>query len=105
MGVPGGTQSDYAKLLVSASVKAGDKLDFAKGKGDDPDARAVSFVMDTTDYPFFIGEQYHQFHDGFNLGENYPGSYNGLASKMAKTGTLGVSNCPNGLLGLGALGL
>mmetsp|Transcript_39 Transcript_39/g.78 ORF Transcript_39/g.78 Transcript_39/m.78 type:complete len:304 (-) Transcript_39:101-1012(-) len=105
VGVPGGTQSEYAKLLVSASVKSGDKLDFAKGRGDDPDARAVSFVMDTADYPFFVAEQYHQFHDGFNLGENYPGSYNGLAGKMAKTGTLGVSNCPNGLLGIGALGL
>jgi hypothetical protein len=43
--------------------------------------------------------------DGFNWGENYPGSYNGLAAQLAKDKKLGVSDCPNGLLGLGALGL
>jgi hypothetical protein len=41
----------------------------------------------------------------FNFGENYPNEYNNLASKLAKDGTLGVSQCPNGLLGIGALGL
>lgn len=46
-----------------------------------------------------------QFHDGFALGENYPNSYNDLASRMAKQGVLGESNCPNGLLGVGVLGL
>ena len=46
-----------------------------------------------------------KFHDGFNFGENYPNSYNNLASAMANAGTLGESKCPNGLLGIGALGL
>lgn len=105
VGVPGGVQSKYAKLLVETSMKSGDKLDFAKGKGNDPDARALAFIMDTKDYPFYVGEQYHQFHDGFNIGENYPNSYNNLAGRLAKQGTLGVSQCPNGLLGIGALGL
>jgi hypothetical protein len=75
------------------------------GKGDDPDARSLCFVMDAADFPFFVGEQYHQFHDGFNLGENYPNSYNSLASKLAKANMLGESGCPNGLIGVGALGL
>ena len=105
VGIPGGVKSPLAKVLVEASREGGDKLDFAKGKGDDADRRALAFVMDTTDYPFYVAEQYHQFHDGFNLNENYPNSYNGLASKLAKAGTLGVSKCPNGLLGIGALGL
>jgi len=105
VGVPGGNQSIYAQQLVEASKAMGDKLDFAKGKGDDPDARATTFVMDTANFPFFVGEQYHQFHDGFKFGENYPDSYNNIANKLAKEGTLGVSNCPNGLLGIGALGL
>jgi len=105
VGVPGGVSSKYAKELVQASIESGDKLDFAKGKGTDRDARAVVFVMDTTEHPFYVAEQYHQFHDGFNMGENYPNSYNGLAAQLAKEGTLGVNSCPNGLLGLGALGL
>jgi peptide methionine sulfoxide reductase MsrA len=105
VGLPGGSQSMYAKLLIETSKQTGDKLDFAKGGGSDPDARGLAFVMDTADFPFFVGEQYHQFHDGFNFGENYPGSYNDLAAKLAKENKLGVSDCPNGLLGLGALGL
>jgi peptide methionine sulfoxide reductase MsrA len=105
VGLPGGSKSDYAKLLIEASKLNGDKLDFAKGSGSDPDARGLAFVMDTADFPFYVGEQYHQFHDGFNWGENYDGKYNGLAATLAKENKLGVSDCPNGLLGLGALGL
>lgn len=105
IGFPGGVASSYAKELIKVSQDHGDKLDFAKGKGDDPDARALCFVMDTADFPFYVAEQYHQFHDGFNLGENYPNSYNSLASQMSKAGVLGESKCPNGLIGVGALGL
>ena len=42
VGVPGGKNSQYAKLLVDASMKTGDKLDFAVGKGDDKDLPKVS---------------------------------------------------------------
>lgn len=105
IGIPGGSKSPYASNLISASQSSGDKLDFAVGKGNDGDARAVSFIMDTDKFPFFIGEQYHQFHDGFNLNENYPNSYNGLASKLAADGKLVESSCPNGTFGLGVLGL
>lgn len=105
VGIPGGVDGPYAKLLVEASQKAGDKLDFARGKGNDPDRRALVFVMDTAEFPFFVAEQYHQFHDGFAWGENYPNSYNDLANTLAKEGTLGKSDCPNGLIGIGALGL
>ncbi|CAB9517583.1 expressed unknown protein [Seminavis robusta] len=105
VGFPGGVNSPLAKQLVEVSAKNGDKLDFAKGKGDDSDARALVFVMDSDVFPVFVAEQYHQFHDGFNFGENYPNSYNGLASTLAKEGSLGESKCPNGLLGVGLLGL
>ena len=105
VGIPGGVKSNYAQQLVQVSQANGDKLDFAKGKGDDPDARALCFIMDTAEFPFYVAEQYHQFHDGFNWGEDYPSSYNGLASKLAKQNILGDSSCPNGSLGLGVLGL
>ena len=95
----------FAQQLVAASQSNGDRLDFAVGKGNDRDARAVVFIMDTERFPFYVAEQYHQFHDGFNFGENYPAKYNNLASKLAQAGTLGTSPCPNGALGLGVGGL
>jgi len=60
VGIPGGTSSPLAQQMIDASKTNGDKLDFAKGKGDDPDARGLVFVMDTADYPFYVAEQYHQ---------------------------------------------
>jgi len=105
IGVPGGSNSPYAKQLVSASMASGDKLDFAIGKGNDGDKRAVTFVMDSQAFPSYVAEQYHQFHDGFNLGENYPNSYNDVASSLAASGTLEKSVCPNGTFGIGIGGL
>lgn len=106
IGIPGGAKSPFAKTIISASQETGDKLDFAVGKGDDKDLRAVSFIMDTDKFPFYVAENYHQFHDGFNLNENYPNSYNGLARKLAAENKLGPeSSCPNGTFGLGVLGL
>jgi len=101
VGIPGGSKSPLAKALVEASISAGDKLDFASGKGDDPDARALSFVMDSNEFPFYVAEPYHQFHDGFNWGEDYPASYNRLANELLKGGFYKDSGCPNGLLGVG----
>ena len=105
MGVPGGSKSAFAKQLVEASIKTGDKLDFASGKGDDPDAKAVAFVMDSSSFPFYQAEPYHQFHDGFAWGEDYPNSYNGLAKSALKQGLVKDGGCPNGMLGVGVLGL
>lgn len=75
VGVPGGSKSPYAKQLVQASIETGDKLDFGAGKGDDADARALAWVMDSSTFPFYQAEPYHQFHDGFAWGEDYPNSY------------------------------
>uniref|UniRef100_A0A7S4I4W7 peptide-methionine (S)-S-oxide reductase n=1 Tax=Odontella aurita TaxID=265563 RepID=A0A7S4I4W7_9STRA len=104
IGIPGGARGELSQKLVKASVATGDKLDFAVGKGDDKDIPKVVFVMDTDAYPSFVAEQYHQFHDGFNFGENYPASYNRLASMFAKSGE-SFGSCPNGALGVGIGGL
>ena len=102
VGFPGGAKGPggdvYLQQLIAASKANGDKLGFAEGVGDDPDKATLVFVMDTTVYPSFVAEQYHQFHDGFALGENYPRAYNDLAAQLSKAGTLGESNCPNGML-------
>jgi len=78
IGVPGGKESPLVKQLMEATLREGDKVDFAKGKGSDADVKAMVWVMDTTAHPFFRAENYHQFHDGFARGENYPDAYNDL---------------------------
>eukprot|EP00578_Thalassiosira_sp_NH16_P003662 CAMPEP_0181135274 /NCGR_PEP_ID=MMETSP1071-20121207/32533_1 /TAXON_ID=35127 /ORGANISM="Thalassiosira sp., Strain NH16" /LENGTH=239 /DNA_ID=CAMNT_0023221847 /DNA_START=163 /DNA_END=883 /DNA_ORIENTATION=- len=88
----------YLKQLVEASKENGDKLAFAEGLGDDPDRRALVFVMDSDAFAPFVAEQYHQFHDGFAMGEGYPQTYNDIAFRLAKAGTLGKSDCPNGMI-------
>ena len=83
------------KDLLRASLDCGDRIDFAGGKGNDADIRGLVFIMDTSQFPFTIAEKYHQFHDGFNIGENYPQeSYNNLAERLSKQGLLEESNCP-----------
>ena len=99
VGIPGGTNSPLSKELVEVSKANGDKLDFASGKGDDADLRGLVWIMDSEKFPFYAAEQYHQFHDGFNWGEDYPSSYNKLVSLRKGTA------CPNGMLGMGVLGL
>jgi len=105
VGLPGGSNSPLVKELVKASVAQGDKVDFAAGKGDDADRRALVWVYDTARYPFYLGEAYHQFHDGFAWGEDYPQSYNSLAQKKIKAKQLADAGCPNGMLGVGIAGL
>ncbi|KAL3781031.1 hypothetical protein HJC23_007927 [Cyclotella cryptica] len=98
-----------AKLLVEASVKTRDKLDFAMGKGNDGDVPKVSFIEDSREFPFFNYRVFFRlyntlkFHDGFKGGEDYPQSYNSLVSKFAKIEDFGL--CPNGLVGIGIGGL
>lgn len=104
VGFAGGSKSPFAQQLVDASKATGDELDFAVGKGNDDDKARLVWIMDTEKYPFFVGEAYHQFHDGFAFGENYPDSYNSLAQKFVKTGE-NFGSCPNGMMGLGVGGL
>jgi peptide methionine sulfoxide reductase MsrA len=105
VGLPGGVQSPMAQELVEASKRQGDKLNFAKGKGDDSDTKGMVFIMDTGKFPFFLGEPYHQFHDGFAQGEDYPDTYNQLGVQYVQAGRISNAGCPNGLMGLGFGGL
>jgi peptide methionine sulfoxide reductase MsrA len=91
IGVPGGKESPFVKDLMEATLKEGDKVDFAKGKGNDADLKALVWIMDTNEHPFWRGENYHQFHDGFARGENYPDSYNSLGNVL----DLEDTTCPS----------
>mmetsp|Transcript_20186 Transcript_20186/g.50231 ORF Transcript_20186/g.50231 Transcript_20186/m.50231 type:complete len:281 (+) Transcript_20186:77-919(+) len=94
VGFKGGAKNtELAMLLVDASKETGDQLDFAVGKGTDRDIPRVVWIMDSEAYPSYVAEQYHQFHDGFNFGENYPNTYNDLGGKLAKAGE-DFGSCP-----------
>jgi len=105
VGIPGGEGSPLVKDLMEVSKATGDKLDFAIGKGSDNDVPSTAFVMDSTKFPFYQAEPYHQFHDGFNWNENYPDSYNGLTSKLLREKVVKDQGCPAGFVGIGVAGL
>ena len=85
IGLPGGINSPLMKDIQSSLDRSGKKLKLVEGNGNDKDTlgKGIVYVMDTGDssggsggYPFYPGELYHQFHDGFMPGEQYPQSYN-----------------------------
>ncbi|KAJ1451726.1 hypothetical protein M885DRAFT_583060 [Pelagophyceae sp. CCMP2097] len=82
VGLPGGRESPLMAEVLRASMDTGDKVDFAVGKGGDADAKALVWVMDNGKFPAYRAENYHQFHDGFARGENYPNTYNDLTKQL-----------------------
>lgn len=101
VGIPGGSNADkYIEQLISASKENGDKLAFTIGQGSDADQRALVYIMDSSEsgYPFFVAEEYHQFHDGFAPGESYPNDYNDIAKTLSSLGKLSDSKCPKSRL-------
>lgn len=56
-------------------------------------------ILSFSSYTFFLtyllAELYHQYHDGFMLGEQYPESYNALAKKAYAQGRLQKTGCPD----------
>jgi peptide methionine sulfoxide reductase MsrA len=104
VALKGGSKNPLALQLVEASKALGDQLDFAVGKGSDADSPKLVWIMDSDKFPFYVAEKYHQFHDGFAFGENYPNSYNSLSEKYAAKGE-DFGTCPNGMMGVGIGGL
>ena len=78
--------------LAAASRSFLPQVDFGVGKGFDADAKSLVWVMDTAKFPSYRAENYHQFHDGFAFGENYPDSYNSIGSQQLK---LEDTSCPS----------
>ena len=97
IGLPGGINGKAFPMVEAAAKEKGMQLKLLEGKGDDPDTlgKKIVWVMDIAKFPFFQGELYHQYHDGFMLGEQYPESYNALAKKAFAEGRLQRSYCPD----------
>ena len=72
-------------------------MTLVSGKGNDPDTsgKKIIWVYDTAAFPAYQAEVYHQFHDGFAFGEDYPNSYNGLRDVYVKEGKLDSTGCPD----------
>ena len=97
LGLPGGMQSPLLKDVQASLAKSGKKLELVEGLGNDPDTlkKGRVYIMDTASYPFYPAEMYHQFHDGFMPGEQYPQSYNNIAKQLYDAGKLGPTGCPD----------
>jgi len=88
IGVPGGFASQYLQVVNASqagrAARDGFWFELKEGQGDDPDTlgQALVWVYDTERYPFYQAEVYHQFHDDFMPGGNYPQSYNALQAEL-----------------------
>ena len=73
VGIPGGLNSDLYSLLEEAQNDSGNGITLKEGLGNDPDnlGDSSTWIMDSDDFPFFMGELYHQFHDDFLPGGYY----------------------------------
>lgn len=96
VGVPGGMENKEVLQELEVNAKAvGIKL--VEGKGDDPDTldKKVVYIMDSNKFPFKQAEIYHQYHDGFMPGEQYPQKYNSLVVNALKSGIIKTVGCPD----------
>ena len=68
-----------------------------KGNGNDPDTlgKQLVWVYDSSSFPIHQAEVYHQFHDGFFPGEDYPRAYNDLNLPAFRAGRLLDTGCPD----------
>jgi hypothetical protein len=52
-------------------------------------------TLSPAQFPFYQGEIYHQFHDGFMPGEQYGDSYHSLRADAIKDGRISATGCPD----------
>jgi methionine-R-sulfoxide reductase len=75
IGIPGGVNGAMYRLLVAYnSAHLNIELVEGVGRGDTNDEYKI-YVYDTAEFPFYRGEQYHQFHANTVLGRAVPRSY------------------------------
>ena len=94
IGLPGGIKHTSYPSIENAAEKAGFKL--VEGKGNDGDTlgKQIVWVYDSTKFPFYQGEVYHQYHNDFQS-PAYGKAYNELADLAVEDGRIKVSGCPD----------
>lgn len=95
LGLPGGSESPYFKDILEAS---GGRLKLAVGKGGDPSTAGtdVVWIYDSSKFPFYQAELYHQFHepDSSKKSALKGEKYKGLREALLRRGRLQPVSCP-----------
>ena len=94
LGLPGGSSHpSYQAVEVAANAKG---MTLALGKGNDPDTIGTKmvYVYDSTKFPFYQAEVYHQFHNDFQS-PAYGKAYNELANVAFEDGRVKSTGCPD----------
>ena len=94
IGIPGGIRGALYPLIQAAN-RDNIQLVPGRGRGDNSDEGKI-YIYDTAEYPFYRGEQYHQFHANSVLGRRVPSSYTGtLKATQAAAGLIDPTGCPD----------
>jgi len=79
LGLPGGMSSSLLQEVdASQEGHVSQRFQLLEGSGNDRDTlgEALVWVYDSERFPFYQAELFHQFHDDFMPGGDYPASYN-----------------------------
>ena len=94
IGLPRGMRSDLYPLVVAANAR-GMTLAEGRGAADTLDEQTV-YIYDSDIFPFYRGEQYHQFHSNVVLRRPVPDSYTiDLKTTQAVAGLINPTGCPD----------
>jgi peptide methionine sulfoxide reductase MsrA len=95
IGLPGGKESPYFDTIRKAALESPGGMKLFDGKGDEPDTigdKAV-LVYDSSKFPFYPAEVYHQFHNDF-MGPAYGRDYNALQKVARDSAAIAETGCP-----------
>ena len=94
IGLPGGTKHASYPAVEKSAENAGFKL--VEGKGNDGDTlgKQIVYVYDSTKFPFYQAEVYHQYHNDFQS-PAYGRAYNDLVNAALDDGRIKGTGCPD----------
>jgi len=94
IGLPGGVKHTSYGAVKKSAENAGFQL--VEGKGNDGDTlgKQIVYVYDSTKFPFYQAEVYHQYHNDFQS-PAYGKAYNELADVALDDGRLKGTGCPD----------
>jgi len=103
VGIPGGVHGKLYPILVAANERLRLKHNISMALKADAvgnttqDELNTVWVMDSNIFPFYLGEQYHQFHADFHPTGNYPSWYQtDLWKLQIQLGNIPKGGCPDG---------
>lgn len=93
VGIPSGTGGPLYPILAQENVHG---MALKAGAGSEQDVLNTVWVLDSDQFPFFRGEQYHQYHSNF-FGASYGSVYLNKARKaQIDAGHIEPTGCPEG---------